>query len=165
MKEKKKGWKDKKEDGGGIRHDSFWRNWLWRRAQWAYEGFSWKRIRHLGFGSETTCPSRGILDSAVKLSALAGRIGESIQGSHLQTLASWFDYLHQRKEFSYSLVRQGIPPLGRVDSWSVFFSVEARERVVAGRFLSGGMCLTLQARNAGLEAAVTPISDNRTVNA
>jgi len=41
-----------------------------RRARWANEGFSGKPIRHLGFGSETICPSLGISDSAVKLSAL-----------------------------------------------------------------------------------------------
>jgi hypothetical protein len=34
-------------------------------------GFQLKPIRHLGFGSETICPSRGISDSAVKLSAQA----------------------------------------------------------------------------------------------
>ena len=45
-------------------------NWFWRRAQRASEGFNWKPILVLGFGSETICPSRGI--------------GEAIQGSHLQ---------------------------------------------------------------------------------
>ena len=44
---------------------------LGRSARWANEGFSWKPIRHLGFGNETICPSRGTSDSAVKLSAQA----------------------------------------------------------------------------------------------
>jgi len=57
------------------------------------QGFQLEPIRHLGFGSETICPSRGTLDSAVKLSALAGKIGESIQGFHLQSLVLWFEDL------------------------------------------------------------------------
>jgi hypothetical protein len=36
----------------------------------------------------------------VKLSALAGRIGESIQGSHLQGLVLWFEDLHCGKHFN-----------------------------------------------------------------
>ena len=50
------------------------------------KGFNWKPIRHLGFGSETICPNRGILDLEVKLSALARRIGEVIQAFHLWTI-------------------------------------------------------------------------------
>jgi hypothetical protein len=46
---------------------------FWRRAQRASEGFSWKPISVLGFGSETICPSR--------------EIGEAIPVSHLQVLA------------------------------------------------------------------------------
>jgi hypothetical protein len=35
------------------------------------QGFQLKPIQHLGFGSETICPSRGISDLAVKLFAQA----------------------------------------------------------------------------------------------
>jgi len=56
-----------------------------RRARRASEGFSWKPISVLGFGSETICPSR--------------EIGEVILTSHLQVLALWFEDLHCGKKF------------------------------------------------------------------
>jgi len=57
--------------GKGILDYSF-RKLVLRRARRASEGFSWKPILVLGFGSETICPSR--------------EIGEAIPAFHLQVL-------------------------------------------------------------------------------
>ena len=73
--EKKDKWRNKRtiEEKKGLSTIHL-KNWVWEKSSVSKRGFQLKPIRHLGFGSETTCPSRGILVSAVKLSALAKRI-------------------------------------------------------------------------------------------
>jgi hypothetical protein len=59
----------------------------------SYEGFNWKPISALGFGSETIYPSR--------------EIGEVILASHLQVLALWFEESSLRKEYHCSFEERG----------------------------------------------------------
>ena len=101
--------KDKK-DGEGLERIidySFRKLGFWRRARWANEGFSWKLISALGFGSETICPSR--------------EIGEAIPDFHLQVLALHFrGDLLEKTSFS-NLRRERAFLFGTWEVLGVFF--------------------------------------------
>jgi hypothetical protein len=80
------------------------------------QGFQLETHSALGFGNETICPSRGISDSAVKLSALAVRLEKS---SWLLICRYWqYDleiFIEERISFA-DLVRSGIFSLALVES-------------------------------------------------
>jgi hypothetical protein len=62
-------------------------------------GFQLETHSTLGFGSETICPSRGISDSAVKLSALAVELEKPFRFFICRELALWFEDLQCGRHF------------------------------------------------------------------
>ena len=99
-KKKSEGINGERRVGKRIIDYSFEKLGFGRRARWANEGFSWKPIRHLGFGSETICPSR--------------EIGGAIPVPHLQRFGIVIrgDSLEKNSIFRFG--KEGCIPLARV---------------------------------------------------